>query len=246
MDQDLARKRKLQTSAGQPGHTSPSSTNESSQTAYYASTNPPSGLPSLASFVSTNAEAFSDLNADLEGKVPRPAKKLKTNEGGGEGEASRQRPANTVSGSGTTKPGNPAGQRPGSGNRMSSTGPSIFPLRRVESNNTNVNNPRTDRDNDTDHDELRRQPSESGKRGRSLSTAINILSVNRNSTKADDEDSEQGYGTSFGGRGREGSVSMHSGNEAGGSGKKGKRNRVHFSCVEVSFAFQLLHTRLEI
>ncbi|KAJ9115052.1 hypothetical protein QFC22_005380 [Naganishia vaughanmartiniae] len=236
MDQDLARKRKLQALAGQPEQTSPSSANDSNRTAYYASTNPPSGLPSLASFVSTNAEALSDLGADPEGKVPRPVKKKKTNEGGTEPETSRQRPATVSSGAAASKPGNPATQRPAPGTRVSSAGPSMFPLRRVESN-ANMNNTRmervlNDRDNDTDQDEIRDQPTETGKRGRSLSTATNILSVNRNSAKADDEDSEQGYGTSFGGRGREGSVSMHSGTEAGGSGKKGKRNRVHFSCVE--------------
>ncbi|KAJ9104494.1 hypothetical protein QFC21_001990 [Naganishia friedmannii] len=248
MDQDLARKRKLQAMAGQPGQTSLSSVNESSRTAYYASTNPPSGLPSLASFVSTNAEVLSGLSADLEGKVPRPVKKKKTNEGEVEAESSTQRPTNAVPGSAAAKPGNPASQRPGSATGVSSTGPSMFPLRRVESNGTNnsrIDRILNDRDNDTDHDEGRQQPSETGKRGRSLSTATKILSVHRNSTKADDEDSEQGYGTSFGGRGgREGSVSMHSGTEGGGSGKKGKRNRVHFMPPQKTEGLLQLYRRL--
>lgn len=241
MDQDLARKRKLQALAGQTGQTSSTSLNDPSRTTYYASTNPPSALPSLASFVSTNAEALADSSAELEGKVPRPVKKKKSNEGEVEGEASRQRVMNVVPGSATLKPGNSVSQRSSSATGAASSGPSsMFPLRRVDSN-VSMNNTRNDRvlndrDNDTDQDEVRHQPSETGKRGRSLSTATNILSINRNSMKADDEDSEQGYGTNFGGRGREGSVSMHSGTEAGGSGKKGKRNRVHFSCVEVSIA----------
>ncbi|KAJ9107031.1 hypothetical protein QFC19_002900 [Naganishia cerealis] len=234
MDQELARKRKLQTLTGQAAQPS-----ESSRTTYYASANPPSGLQSLASFVSSVSEdTLSSANADLEGKVPRPVKKKKTNAGEGEGEVVRHRSATVIQGSATSRPGIPANQRPNPGAQVpSSNAPSIFPLRRVESSTTTavhtIEGASNDKEVDTDHDEIRQPPSATSKRGRSLSIATNTISTNRNTMKGDDEDSEQGYSAGFGGRGgREGSVSMHSGTDAGGSGKKGKRNRVHFSCVE--------------
>lgn len=225
MDSDLARKRKLSTS-GRSGQGEPTSAARGNMS-YYASTNPPA--TSLENFVSSvNEGALSHSNQDFDNRAPRPVKKKRSNDvEGAEAENGRQRAA----GAGAVQPGN----RP-----PATTGTALFPVRRAESVLLTVNAgaSNTDRsrnqDDDSDNDAGPPHSATSGNRGRSVSTARNPPASGKARAKTgDEEDRDRGYSVGAGGRGaREGSVSF-SGNEGGASGKKGKRNRVHFSCVEV-------------
>jgi hypothetical protein len=225
MDAELARKRKLSTS-GRPGQDQPVS-NGAGQLSYYASTNPPAA--SLETFVSSvNAGALSQSNQDFDNRAPRPAKKKRTNEAEGpNAENGRQKAPDT------------AAVQPGI-RLPAATGTTLFPVRRAESvlltvntGASHANGPR-DQEDDSDVDVPQPQSANSGNRARSSSNAKNPSAGGKARAKtAEQEDRDRGYSAGPGGRSaREGSVSF-SGNEGGASGKKGKRNRVHFSCVEV-------------
>lgn len=226
MDSDLARKRKLSIS-GRPSHHS-SDAHNAGQASYYASSNPPSALPSLANFVSSvNAGALSQPNPESTSQPSRPVKKKRPN-GGDDDEVEAARPrvsGSTPVNSETRLPPFPA--------------TAMFPVRRAESNLTVVTSgpvqseQEQDNEEDSDKEEGRQPLKTPGNRGRSESKARNLPAGGK-AKAGDDDDADRGYSVGPSNRGgREGSVSFGSGTDAGASGKKGKRNRVHFSCVEV-------------
>jgi hypothetical protein len=228
MDSDAARKRKLSTS-GRPSHDNPDA-RHGNQASYYASSHPPSGLPSLANFVSSvNAGALSNSISEPAPPNARPAKKKRPNgEDDHQAEMAKQKvPSTTPVTSENRLPSFPGG--------------SMFPVRRAESSLAVVTNgtsqPERDDDNENDSEkevdgQLSKAP---GNRGRSTSKARNPSAGGKTNAKAvEDEEGDRGYSAGPSNRGgREESVPFGSGTDAGASGKKGKRNRVHFSCVEV-------------
>lgn len=225
MEADLARKRKLSIS-GRPGQTESASTG-TGQPAYYSSTNPPAA--SLENFVSSvNQRALSNSAQDCEDRGVRPVKKRRANDGD---DADVE--------SGKHKGSAPTAAQPGS-RSSATTGSALFPVRRAESVLLTVNagSSTTDRskghEDDSDHDGGASHSANPGNRGRSASTVRAPLASGKARSKpGEDEDGDRGLSVGAGVRGgREGSVSF-SGNEGATSGKKGKRNRVHFSCVEV-------------
>lgn len=230
MDAELARKRKLSTS-GRPVQGEPTSTG-TGHLAYYNSTNPPAA--SLETFVSSvNAGALSQSNQDLDDRAPRPVKKKRTNEAEG-----------TNAENGRQKTADNSAVQPGI-RLPATTGTTLFPVRRAESVLLTVNAGASNadksrgQDEDSDNDASQPQSANPGNRARSSSNVRNPPTSGKARSKiADEEDRDRGCSAGPGGRGaREGSVSF-SGNEGGASGKKGKRNRVHFSCVEVCFAIR--------
>lgn len=225
MEADLARKRKLSTS-GRPGQTESASTG-TGQSAYYSSINPPAA--SLENFVSSVDErALSNSTQDFEDRGAHPAKKRRANEGDG---ADAENGKHKGSASTAVQPGS----RP-----SATTGSALFPVRRAESVLLTVNagSSTTDRskgiEDDSDHDGAASHSANPGNRGRSASTVRAAPANGKVRSKpGEDDDGDRGFSAGAGVRGgREGSVSF-SGNEGATSGKKGKRNRVHFSCVEV-------------